>query len=109
MSPSFPGSASAARTAARPMSAKVIDDTMQQKLNHDKIQLHIENEHYLRKHPEIRHIMDYYLTEVLKNQPENVQEFTTQILSDEQLKQKVDLHLQDSEKYDQTLGRTPDL
>ncbi|KAJ3172376.1 RIIa domain-containing protein 1 [Geranomyces variabilis] len=76
----------------RPSSAQIIDDAMQQKLNIDKVQLRVENEHYLRAHPEIRHILDFFVNEVLVQQPGNVQEFAAGLFSDAKLQAKVEQH-----------------
>ncbi|KAJ3162368.1 RIIa domain-containing protein 1 [Geranomyces michiganensis] len=77
---------------ARPSSAQIIDDAMQQKLNIDKVQLRVENEHYLRAHPEIRNILDFFMNEVLVQQPQNLQEFAAGLFSDAKLQAKVEQH-----------------
>ncbi|KNC96274.1 uncharacterized protein SPPG_08426 [Spizellomyces punctatus DAOM BR117] len=102
------GTASGSTSAptARPLSAHVIDAAMQEKLNHDKIQLRIENEHYIRKHPEIKHILDYFMTEVLTHQPSNVQEFAAAVLSDPDLRAKVEKHKIQAQQFDETLGHS---
>ncbi|KAI8591218.1 hypothetical protein BDZ88DRAFT_505533 [Geranomyces variabilis] len=91
-----PAMNTAAATNPRPPSAQIIDDAMQQKLNIDKVQLRVENEHYLRAHPEIRHILDFFVNEVLVQQPTNLQEFAAGLFSDVKLQAKVEQHTVES-------------
>jgi hypothetical protein len=50
----------------------------------------VENELYLRQHPEIQSIVSYFLQRTLLEQPRNIEAFAVQILSDPDLKQKVE-------------------
>ncbi|TPX61366.1 hypothetical protein PhCBS80983_g01164 [Powellomyces hirtus] len=93
-----------ARPNVRPNSAQIIDDAMQQKLNIDRIQIRVENELYLREHPEIRHILDFFVNEVLVHQPENLQEFAAGLFSDPALQPKVEKHTQEVQKLQEDMA-----
>ncbi|KAJ3023313.1 RIIa domain-containing protein 1 [Thoreauomyces humboldtii] len=85
---------------ARPESARIIDAAMQQKLNIDRIQIRVENELYLREHPEIRQILDFFVNEVLVQQPEDLQEFAAGLFSDPNLRPKVEKHTSESREFE---------
>ncbi|KAK6098120.1 hypothetical protein MT418_002176 [Batrachochytrium dendrobatidis] len=53
----------------------VLNKEMQTQLDQDKIQLRIENELYIRQHPEIRNIIGYFIQKVLVHRPVNLPEF----------------------------------
>ncbi|KAJ3299150.1 RIIa domain-containing protein 1 [Borealophlyctis nickersoniae] len=82
------------------MPTPVITAVMQEKINADKIQTRIDNEMYLRKHPEIRDILDYFMKEVLVSQPANVQEFASALFGDENLRAKVEKHKSENMEYE---------
>lgn len=54
-----------------------------------RFNLRIENEKYLREHPEIKDIAKYFCTRVLLEDPEDVFKFAQQVLGDRDLKQKI--------------------
>ncbi|KAJ3187325.1 RIIa domain-containing protein 1 [Gaertneriomyces sp. JEL0708] len=74
---------------ARPPSDDVLDDAMQKKLNGDKIQLRVENEQYLRTHPEIKSILSFFMQRVLEDQPNDIHVFAAELFADPELEQKV--------------------
>ncbi|KAI8997936.1 hypothetical protein BC832DRAFT_566911 [Gaertneriomyces semiglobifer] len=74
---------------ARPPSDDVLDDAMQKKLNGDKIQLRVENEQYLRTHPEIKSILSFFMQRVLEDQPNDIHGFAAKLFADSELEQKV--------------------
>ncbi|KAJ3315826.1 hypothetical protein HDV04_000033 [Boothiomyces sp. JEL0838] len=47
-------------------------DTVE-KLRQEKIRLRVENELYLRNHPEIKFIIQYFMRHVLIERPQNVE------------------------------------
>lgn len=58
-------------------------------LKQDSIQTRVDNELYLRNHPEVKEILNYLLSEILIARPENVQDFATDLLADPKLKAKI--------------------
>ncbi|KAJ3213474.1 hypothetical protein HDU67_002855 [Dinochytrium kinnereticum] len=69
-----------------------VTSKLQENLKADTIQMRIDNELYLRSHPEIKHILDYTLRQVLEHQPDDVEEFTAAIFADPNLSAKVKEH-----------------
>jgi hypothetical protein len=63
-----------------------IPSHLQIKLDFDKIKLRIENEAYLRRHPEINDIMGYFVSSALEEHPEDVMLYATKLLSDGNLR-----------------------
>lgn len=55
-------------------------------LQDDKIKLRVENEQYLRSHPEITDIVSYFINQALLEEPTDVKLFASKLLSDENLK-----------------------
>ncbi|KAJ3009297.1 UNVERIFIED_CONTAM: RIIa domain-containing protein 1 [Siphonaria sp. JEL0065] len=53
----------------------VLTDEQRATLKGDVIQTRIDNEHYLRDHPEIKDILNYFMGQVLLKKPENVRDF----------------------------------
>ncbi|KAJ3000331.1 RIIa domain-containing protein 1 [Globomyces sp. JEL0801] len=71
----------------------VLSNDTKEKLKSEKIQLRIENELYLRNHPEIKDIISYFVSKVMTQRPDNIQKFAVELLSDLNLKNKVyELH-----------------
>ncbi|KAJ3322341.1 hypothetical protein HDU76_013894 [Blyttiomyces sp. JEL0837] len=66
----------------------VLTEKQRENLKGDAIQTLIDNELYLRKHPEIKQILEYFMNQVLLNKPKNVHDFAT----DPELKPKVIRH-----------------
>ncbi|KAJ3291259.1 RIIa domain-containing protein 1 [Rhizoclosmatium sp. JEL0117] len=61
-------------------------------LKNDATQTRIENEIYLRDHPEIKDILHYFMGQVLLKKPENVKDFAAELFSDPKLAKKVSLN-----------------
>ncbi|CAH1797756.1 unnamed protein product [Owenia fusiformis] len=61
----------------------------QEKLNKFKIQTRLENEKYLRKHPEVECLLAGFLGEILTHRPENVREFAAEHFTRNDLSDKV--------------------
>ncbi|KAJ3257721.1 RIIa domain-containing protein 1 [Boothiomyces macroporosus] len=59
-------------------------DTVE-KLRQEKIRLRVENELYLRNHPEIKFIIQYFMRHVLIERPQNVEKFAAELLGMEEL------------------------
>ncbi|TPX40290.1 hypothetical protein SeLEV6574_g06698 [Synchytrium endobioticum] len=66
------------------------EDEFLKQLKLDAINQRIDNERYLRAHPEVRHIIQYVLHQILLIQPTNVQEFIADLFTDVELRSKVD-------------------
>ncbi|KAH6583923.1 hypothetical protein BASA60_001183 [Batrachochytrium salamandrivorans] len=74
------------RKAVKPLG---ISNEMQTQLDMSKIQLQIDNELYIRKHPELKDIIRYVTREVLIKRPENVSELAIELFSDPQLRDHI--------------------
>ncbi|EDO45600.1 predicted protein [Nematostella vectensis] len=61
----------------------------QTKLNQFKIDTRIENERYLRDHPEVSCLLTGFLGSILQERPENVREFAAGYFSDKTLPDRV--------------------
>lgn len=62
----------------------------QTKLNSFKIQARIENELYLRQHPEINCLLTTFVSEVLHSRPQHIREFAAEFFTDADLPSKLD-------------------
>eukprot|EP00842_Homolaphlyctis_polyrhiza_P000378 jgi/Hompol1/1340/HPOL_004684-RA len=62
----------------------ILTKPVQDQLNKDKVALRIENEVYIRNHPEIKEIIGYFIHKVLSTRPASITEFAVD------LKQKVE-------------------
>ncbi|EGF80033.1 hypothetical protein BATDEDRAFT_25648 [Batrachochytrium dendrobatidis JAM81] len=76
----------------------VLNKEMQTQLDQDKIQLRIENELYIRQHPEIRNIIGYFIQKVLVHRPVNLPEFAVALLANPELKQEVEQFQQETQR-----------
>jgi len=53
----------------------VLTQEQQEKLNQTNIQINMQNERYLRAHPEIRSLISVFVKQVLEYKPENILSF----------------------------------
>lgn len=89
---------SAKTTEIPPLKPGQLDSNLQIKLDQDKINLRIENESYLRRHPEIGNILSYFINQTLKERPEDLRLFATKLLSDKSLQEIVEQHVAKMQK-----------
>ncbi|ORX78871.1 hypothetical protein BCR32DRAFT_328365 [Anaeromyces robustus] len=61
----------------------------QKKLMDNMNNIRVSNEKYLREHPEINDIVGYFVSEVLKNKPKDIQEYAAKVLSKDTLREDV--------------------
>jgi len=54
-----------------------------------QVELRLENERYLRKHPELRQLFKHFMATVLEEKPPNVQEFAARFFTQDGLKEQV--------------------
>jgi len=54
-----------------------LSDDLQTDLNEKKVQMRMENEKYLREHPEVRQLVSKFLKSVLVEQPSDVKRAAT--------------------------------
>ncbi|XP_052795569.1 RIIa domain-containing protein 1-like [Mya arenaria] len=66
----------------------------QEKLNKYKIKTRIENEKYLREHPEVECLVSGFLQSVLTQRPENIREFAAEHFTDPDLPTDVERKLE---------------
>ncbi|XP_025077391.1 RIIa domain-containing protein 1-like [Pomacea canaliculata] len=67
----------------------------QEKLNQFKIKTRVENEKYLRDHPEVECILAGFLGEALIKRPEDIREFAAEYFTSVDLPGKVQKQLED--------------
>ena len=60
----------------------VLTKQQQQRLNKAKAQLRIDNEEYLRAHPELQTFISLFMKEVLDQKPDDVLGFACKFFSD---------------------------
>lgn len=76
--------------------------------------LRFENERYIRQHPEIKHIMNYLIRNVLRDQPDNIPEYVgsmcvslvnsvrhhqfIDLMSHSELKERVEEHVREQDR-----------
>jgi len=56
-------------------SAAVLTPEQQEMLNEKKVMLRLENEQYLRDHPELKRMLNQFFLKVLNERPDNVESF----------------------------------
>ncbi|ORX41497.1 hypothetical protein BCR36DRAFT_587990 [Piromyces finnis] len=61
----------------------------QRKLMNNMNNIRISNEKYLREHPEINDIIGYFISNVLKNKPKDIDEYASELLSSDTLQNDV--------------------
>ena len=66
-----------------------LSEEQQQRLNETKVSLRLENEKYLRAHPELRLLFATFISEALKAKPSNPQEFAAEFFTQDGLKERV--------------------
>ncbi|XP_077974237.1 RIIa domain-containing protein 1-like [Styela clava] len=70
-----------------------LSDEQQASLNMYKIKTRMENEEYLRKHPEVGILMTTFLRELLLRRPNNVREFAAVYFTNSELPSSTKLKL----------------
>ncbi|CAM9715430.1 unnamed protein product [Heterosigma akashiwo] len=73
-----------------------LTEQQQQSLNEAKVQLRIENEEYLRKHPELKQLISHFMSKVLEERPENVNEFAKNFFGQDGVESEVNAKLASS-------------
>nr|XP_033780630.1 RIIa domain-containing protein 1 [Geotrypetes seraphini] len=69
-----------------------------EKLREQQIKGRIENEKYLRSHPEVELLLTGFIREVLLNRPHNICEFAADHFTDPDLSEKIQEKLIDKEQ-----------
>ncbi|ESP04803.1 hypothetical protein LOTGIDRAFT_109278 [Lottia gigantea] len=72
-----------------------LSQEQQSKLNKFKIQTRVENEKYLREHPEVESLMGGFLSDVLTKRPDNIQEFAAKYFIQPDVNSVVEKSLED--------------
>ena len=54
-----------------------------------QVELRVDNERYLRKHPELRQLFKHFMAQVLEEKPSNVQEFAARFFTQPDLRDQV--------------------
>jgi len=70
----------------------------QQKLNAFKIKTRIDNEKYLREHPELECLLGSFLRDVVRHRPENVRDFAADYFTNPDLAKTVEKLLIERQK-----------
>ena len=50
-------------------------------LNLQKSQIRLINETFLRQHPELKHLISFYMSKVLKDRPDDVLDYTVRFMT----------------------------
>lgn len=69
--------------------ADALSDKQQEKLNQKKIELRMENERYLRQHPELNLLIQHFLREVFLKKPNDIREFAARFFTNPTLNEQV--------------------
>ncbi|XP_033749626.1 RIIa domain-containing protein 1-like [Pecten maximus] len=72
-----------------------LSQEQQDKLNKFKTQTRLENEKYLRNHPEVECLIAGFLGDVLRNRPDNIKDFAAGYFTDDKLPDVLENQLQD--------------
>ncbi|XP_013783026.1 RIIa domain-containing protein 1-like [Limulus polyphemus] len=78
-------------------SSEVLNDAQKTELEELKIQKKIENEKYLRDHPEVRLIISRFLKEVFQKEPSNIPQFAAELFGSETFKADIDKLLEEAQ------------
>ncbi|KAL5003984.1 hypothetical protein ScPMuIL_017440 [Solemya velum] len=70
-----------------------LSDEQQKQLNQFKMKTRIENERYLKQHPEVECLVAGFLGEVLTKRPENIREFAADHFTNPDLTDMIEEHL----------------
>jgi len=70
----------------------------QQKLNVFKVKTRIENEKYLRDHPELECLLTSFLREAVRHKPENVRDFAADFFTNPELPKSIEKMLVERQK-----------
>lgn len=85
----------------------VLTNVQQTELNNEKKSIRIENERYLRSHPEIKDIVTHFLQEVLLKHPNYLHQYTTAHFADADLKEKIRLCKFENAQYSKIFAEIP--
>eukprot|EP00514_Thraustochytrium_sp_LLF1b_P009428 CAMPEP_0184557140 /NCGR_PEP_ID=MMETSP0199_2-20130426/41975_1 /TAXON_ID=1112570 /ORGANISM="Thraustochytrium sp., Strain LLF1b" /LENGTH=69 /DNA_ID=CAMNT_0026953983 /DNA_START=205 /DNA_END=411 /DNA_ORIENTATION=+ len=58
--------------------APALTAEQQESLNEKKVQLRMENERYLREHPELSQVLDAFFKKTLMEKPDNIEQFAAE-------------------------------
>ncbi|XP_074650980.1 RIIa domain-containing protein 1-like [Tubulanus polymorphus] len=78
-----------------PRDLGALSDDQQEKLNSFKIHTRLENEKYLRNHPEVECLIAGFLGDILKNRPENIREFAAAHFTKSNFSKKIQHQLEE--------------
>ena len=72
--------------SVEPRDARALSEQQQLLLNDVKIKKRLQNESYLRQHPELVAILKGFMKQILLEQPDNVEKFAGSFFTDSQLR-----------------------
>jgi hypothetical protein len=75
-----------------------LSDKQQEKLNAKKIELRMDNERYLRQHPELSLLVQHFLREVFLKKPNNIREFAAKFFTDPALSEQLEQLLKTNDR-----------
>jgi len=75
-----------------------LSSDQQQKLNVFKVRTRVENEKYLREHPELECLLTSFLREVVRHKPENVRDFAADFFTNPELPKSIEKMLVERQK-----------
>jgi hypothetical protein len=77
------------KSSLKDYDSKALTKTEQDELNQLKIKIRVENERYLRSHPEISAMISSFTNKVLLERPEDLREFAADFFSDPNLSESL--------------------
>lgn len=77
------------RPALQAKDTTALTKEQQERLNQHKIRIRLENEQYLRRHPEVPVLLSQFIREALLKRPRNITEFAAEYFTDLNLQDKV--------------------
>ncbi|KAI0232300.1 RIIa domain-containing protein 1 [Lamellibrachia satsuma] len=80
---------------ASPGDLGALSDEQQEKMNNFKIETRLENEKYLRDHPEVECMLSSFLGDVLKKRPDDVRNFAAEHFTNPQLPEDIKKQLEE--------------
>ncbi|CAD5124356.1 DgyrCDS12645 [Dimorphilus gyrociliatus] len=75
-----------------------LSDDQQAKLNKFKMKTRLENEKYLRQHPEVECLVAGFLGDIFLKRPDNVRDFAANYFTDKDLPNKIETMLEERQQ-----------
>lgn len=84
------------RPQLEPNDQTALTKEQQESLDKHKVEVRIQNEQYLRQHPEIPVVLGSFVRKVLLERPSDIKVFAASFFTDPNLKNRIDKYQKDS-------------